>query len=70
VECRCNDTMEFNGQEAEDYASGHLARDETRTDALQELYSCPDTGKRWLLEWPSSTERDTGPARLSAVAPS
>jgi hypothetical protein len=70
VECRCNDAMEFNGQEAEDYASGHLVRDETRTEQLQELYSCPDTGKRWILEWPDATEREPGPARLRAESPS
>jgi hypothetical protein len=62
--------MEFNGEEAEDYAAGHLTRDETRTDALQELYSCPDTGKQWLLEWPDATEREPGAARLTAQAPS
>ena len=69
MDCRCNEAMELNGREAEEYASQHLVRDETRTEQLQELYSCPDTGKRWLLEWPQATDREPGPARLTAESP-
>jgi hypothetical protein len=28
---------EFYGREAEDYVAGHLVRDETRTEAMEEL---------------------------------
>jgi hypothetical protein len=69
MECRCNDSMEFHGQDAEDYAAAHLVRSETRADSLEESYSCPDTGKRWTLDWPAATERDPGQARLRATAP-
>jgi hypothetical protein len=67
--CRCNDAMEFQGQDAEDYVQAHLVRDETRDEALEEVYSCPDTGKRWLLDWPNASEREPGQARLRAAAP-
>jgi hypothetical protein len=69
MECRCNDVMELHGQDAEDYAAGHLVRDETRDEALEERYSCPDTGKRWLLDWPEASAEEPGQGRLRAVAP-
>jgi hypothetical protein len=55
---------ELYGREAEDYASSHLARDEIRSEQFEELYTCPDTGRRWLLDWPERTEREPGQARL------
>ena len=65
--CRCNEVEELYGDEAEQYVAEHLVRDETRTEAMEELYSCPDTGKRWLLEYPEKTDRDPGQARLRAL---
>ncbi len=66
--CRCPSLTALYSREAEEYAAGHLVRDETRTDQLEELYSCPDTGRRWLLDYPDSTERDPGQARLQTAA--
>ena len=31
---------------------------------MEELYACPDTGQRWLLDYPERTEREPGQARL------
>ena len=67
MDCRCNDATEFYGQEAESYARDHLATDEVRTDAFEELLSCPDTGRRWKLDYPDRTEREPGQARLAVV---
>ena len=55
---------ELYGREAEEYAGGHLMRDETRTERMEEFYACPDTGRRWLLDYPERTEREPGQARL------
>jgi hypothetical protein len=63
MDCRCNEVDEFHGQEAEDYTA-HLVRDETNAVQMTELYSCPDTGSRWVLDWPERTEREPGQARL------
>jgi hypothetical protein len=65
--CRCNEVTELYGDEAETYAAEHLRRTETRTDALEESYSCPDTGAGWLLDYPDRTEREPGQARLAKV---
>jgi len=65
--CRCNDVTELYGNEAEDYAGEHLRRAETRTEALQEGYTCADTGADWLLDYPERTEREPGQARLRKV---
>ena len=68
MECRCDTVGELYGNEAEAYASEHLRRDETNTAAFEERFSCPDTGKRWLLDYPDRTEREPGQARLRSQA--
>jgi hypothetical protein len=65
VACRCNDVAELYGDEAESYAREHLRTDEVRSDAFEELLSCPDTGRRWRLDYPDRTEREPGQARLA-----
>ena len=67
VACRCPSLTELYGAEAEDYVTGHLRRDETRTERFEELYACPDTGRRWILDYPDRTERDPGQARLRSA---
>jgi hypothetical protein len=64
VDCRCDTVTELYGHEAENYVSDHLHRDETDSSDFVERYSCPDTGTRWLLEYPERTEREPGSARL------
>ena len=64
--CRCDTVAELYGSEAEEYAAEHLRSTGTRTDAMEEDFTCPDTGRRWLLDYPDRTERDPGQARLRA----
>jgi hypothetical protein len=64
MSCRCDTVAELYGTEAEDYAGEHLHRAETRTDRLEERYTCPDTGRDWILDYPDRTESDPGQARL------
>ena len=64
MECRCHEVTELYGREAEEYAASHLHRDETDTARLEERFSCPDTGSRWLLDYPEQTDGDPGQARL------
>jgi hypothetical protein len=56
------------GSEAEAYAAEHLVRGEASSDALEERYSCPDTGREFVLDWPERTQSDTGAARLRLVS--
>ena len=65
MECRCASVTELYGREAEGYAGEHLVRGETRTEAMEERYACPDTGRQWLLDYPEQTEREAGQARLT-----
>jgi len=55
------------GQEAEQYAAEHLVRGEVDTDALEERYTCPDTGREFVLDWPERTQSNPGQARLRLV---
>ena len=64
MSCRCDVVAELYGRDAEEYIDGHLRRDETRTEQLEEQFACPDTGRRWLLDYPDRTERELGQARL------
>jgi hypothetical protein len=52
------------GQEAETYAAEHLVRGDADSDSLEEQYTCPDTGRRFTLDWPERTQSDPGQARL------
>jgi hypothetical protein len=67
--CRCETVTEFYGVEAETYAGEQLRRTETRSDALAELYTCPDTGRSWILDYPARTDADPGQARLRIQTP-
>ena len=64
MECRCDTVDELYGREAEDYAAEHLRRESLDSERFEEVYSCPDTGRGWVLEWPDRTDREPGPARL------
>ena len=55
------------GTEAETSAREHLVRGEANDESMVEQYRCPDTGRRFLLEWPERTQADPGQARLSLV---
>jgi hypothetical protein len=67
VDCRCNEVTELYAEEAERYAREHLVSDEVRSDAFEELLSCPDTGRRWRFDYPERTEGDPGQARLTVA---
>lgn len=64
MECRCGTVDVLHGPEAEAYAGDHLRRDETHTAQFEERFTCPDTGRRWVLDYPERTNGDPGPARL------
>ncbi len=64
MECRCDTPSELYGREAEEDAADHLALDETRSERLEELYACSETGSTWLLEYPERTGEELGAARL------
>ena len=65
MECRCDNATEFYGEEASAYASAHLVRDATIEDELRAAYTCPDTGRRWEMDFPpDEAGGDPGDARL------
>ncbi len=64
--CRCASVGELYGSEAEEYAGEHLVSEETRAALLEQDWSCPHTGRRWLLDYPDRTDQDPGQARLRA----
>jgi hypothetical protein len=56
------------GTEAERYAAEHLVPGAADSEALTEEYTCPDTGRRFVLDWPEHTQREPGSARLRFLA--
>ena len=69
MDCRCDTVTELYGNEAEEYAGSHLRRTQPATEALEERYTCPDTGRDWILDFPERTDRDPGQARLAIAGP-
>jgi hypothetical protein len=67
MEYRCNAMNESYGTEAETYAAEHLIRGQADSGAMEERYSCPDTGTQFVLDWPERTQSNTGQARLRTV---
>lgn len=67
MKCRCETLTQLQGAEAISYAKEHLQ--EVRIDpvAWQTEYVCPDTGKRWLLDYPHSEAHGGGPPRLRSL---
>jgi hypothetical protein len=68
MECRCATMNESFGSEAEAYAAEHLVRGEANTAAMEERYTCPDTGRAFVLDWPERTQSEPGQARLRLVS--
>ena len=58
MECSCPQLTELFGAEAEDYVAGHLASEPGDEGA----FVCPDTGRRWTLDYPAD-----GQARLRSA---
>jgi hypothetical protein len=67
MECVCATMNEAFGTEAETYAAEHLVRGEADSEGMKERYSCPDTGRAFVLDWPERTESEPGQARLLLV---
>ena len=68
MDCRCDNVTELYGDEAERYAGEHLSRDETDMETFEERFACPDTGRRWLLDYPDRRGEEPGQARLRVVS--
>jgi hypothetical protein len=67
VDCRCDTVTELYGNEAEEYARGHLVAGRSASEPPEERFSCPDTGREWVLDYPDRTERELAQARLRVV---
>ncbi len=62
--CLCNDLTELWDDEAKKYIEGHLRSIEVKSDGWEVVYDCPNTGFRWIEDYPRSEEQGGGPMRL------
>ena len=60
--CKCNELEEINGRDAQDYAFEHLNK-LLSGDNWETLYECPNTGIKWLEDFPHS-DWHGGPPRF------
>ena len=67
MDCRCDTVTELYGSEAEAYAGEHLHAEGSASEPPEQRFACPDTGRRWLLDYPDRNERELGQARLRSV---
>lgn len=62
--CRCKELDTLWDQEAKIYADMHLKKVEVRAHGWEIIYECPDSGERWLEDYPYSEAQGGGPMRL------
>jgi hypothetical protein len=55
------------GADALHYADDHLEKVAVDVRAWTASYRCPNTGRRWLLDYPESELQGGGPPRLRQV---
>jgi hypothetical protein len=67
MKCRCETLIQLQGAEAISYAKKHLQEMRIDPVAWQTEYVCPDTGKRWLLDYPHSEAHGGGSPRLRSL---
>jgi hypothetical protein len=64
MKCRCATLTELRDNEAESYADEHLRKVRVYPDGWHIEYVCPDTGKRWLMDFIQSGLQGGGFPRL------
>jgi hypothetical protein len=62
--CKCPELTELEGNEAKNYAGQHLTEVFVNGKTWEIEYKCPDTGARWLMDFPQSEYHGGGPPRL------
>ncbi len=64
MKCQCKELSEITGAEAEKYAREHLVK--IRTNGILWIieYKCPETGIRWVMDFPYGEAHGGGPPRL------
>ncbi len=62
MKCSCDTDTIFMGNKADAYAKEHLIKVGGRNWEID--YVCPDTGQRWIKDFPQSRLQGGGPPRL------
>jgi len=70
MKCRCNELFELVGAEAEEYAHKHLIKIRSNGVLWKIEYQCPETGMRWVMDFPYGEAHGGGPPRLRRLSPS
>jgi len=67
MQCRCNEISELDGAAAVMYADEHLQ--EVKVDSTNWIveFVCPETGKRWIMDYPYAAAHGGGPPRVRLV---
>jgi hypothetical protein len=64
VSCRCVTLTELSGAEAAAYAAEHLQETTVDSGNWTRSLVCPETGERFLMDYPESGAHGGGPPRL------
>jgi hypothetical protein len=64
MRCACTTLTQLRGNAGDDYAREHL--EELKVDLVEWTisYRCPETGRRWLRDFPHPELQAGGPPRL------
>lgn len=64
MECACIALYRLDGNEAKQYAAGHLRKVAVDYETWAVTYECVSTGRAWVLDYPQSEYHGGGPPRL------
>jgi len=62
--CVCTTAVELTGDAAEAYVREHLERLELDPEDWSVRFRCPETGRRWVRDFPTGRPHSGGPPRL------
>ena len=69
IKCQCGEIDELDGRMAEDYARQHLKKIFVDGVTWGIHYECPQTGIRWVMDFPQSEAQGGGPPKLKKQSP-
>jgi hypothetical protein len=64
VMCLCRVITQRDGKEADEYARDHLVRQSVDSDGWIQVWVCPRSEVKWIMDHPRSEAQGGGPKRL------
>ena len=67
MKCKCIEINKLEGNEAIQYARNHLRKVKVDGEKWEIEYICPESGIRWIEDFPYGESHGGGPSRLRKI---